>query len=463
MSGPKISEYELDVMQKTAQFRIERERQRREEERLRKEAEELRKRQEAERKIEEEVNRRCSALNKKGRELDSLLSSAGNMVEREKKREQEREKELANRKQEAAAVRERVILTEDIIRTADFDDLLEEARRQTEDSEETKADLEAFIKELLQEKQERHSLVDAYLTGNQTEEEKPRSTEEQDFEKLLFTMEEEYEEIVNDRAFFRLHKESMLRLEEICKKQQEYRSYRILREVYYGDFGKIKKAREKWHKKLDTWREPFEEAYIQYRASCNLLGRKPEHFYLNPETVEEDVRLLNQKTKALQEENLLIQESREVTRILNEVMEEMGYQVLGTKDIAKKSGDKVHNTVFSYGEGSGIHVVDNGERITMEIVGLDDADRDISQEEKEYLEEEQVHFCDSFHEIEKELEKRGVVLKQRVRMMPPSQEYASIMSMDSYTMTEHKSKAKSLSKVDKKAKRKQQGKRYMSE
>lgn len=443
MSGPKVSQYELKQARKMEQERRERERLQRE--------------------IEAEVNNRCRALNKKAREMDSLLSSADNIAEREKKREQEREKEYANRQQEAAGVREKLIDDGDITMTADFDDILEDMRRQTEESEETNVELEAFIKELVQEKQEKHSLIDVYLTEIKTEEEKPRTTEEQEFEKLLFSMEEEYEEIVNDRAFFHFHKDSVIQMEKLCKKQQEYRSYQILREVYFGEFRKIKKIREKWNKTLEAWREPFEEAYIQYRASCKLLGRKPEHFYLNPDTVEEDVRLLNQKAKELQEENLRIQESREVTRILNEVMEEMGYQVLGTKDIAKKSGDKVHNTVFSYGEGSGIHVVDNGERITMEIVGLDDADRDISQEEKEYLEEEQVHFCDSFYEIEKELEKRGVVLKQRVRMLPPSQEYAAIMSMDSYTMTEHKSKAKSLSKVDKKAKRKQQGKRYINE
>ncbi|MCM1261545.1 MAG: hypothetical protein NC313_02400 [Butyrivibrio sp.] len=463
MSGPKVSTYDLNQARKMEQ-------ERRERERLQREAERERKRLEEERKIEAEVNKRCKDLYKKGREMDALLSSASNIIEREKKREQEREKEFANRQQEDVGVKEQVVRAEDIIVIANFDDILENVRSQTEGSEETRAELEAFISELVQEKQKKHSLVDAYLAKNQTGEEKPGitgglpgTTEEQEFEKLLFSMEEEYEEIVNDRAFFHFHKDSVLKMEQLCKKQQEYRSYLILREVYYGEFRKIKKAREKWNKTLEEWREPFEEAYIQYRASCKLLGRKPEHFYLNPETVEEDVRLLNQKAKELQEENLRIQESREVTRILNEVMEEMGYQVLGTKDIAKKSGDKVHNTVFSYGEGSGIHVVDNGERITMEIVGLDDADRDISQEEKEYLEEEQVHFCDSFHEIEEELEKRGVVLKQRVRMLPPSQEYAVIMSMDSYTMTEHKSKTKSLSKVDKKAKRKQQGKRYMSE
>lgn len=453
MSGPKISVYDLNQARKREQERRERERQRRE-------AEIERKRLEEERKVKKEIEEK---FNKRYKNLNSALVSAGNMAEREKKREQEREKEFADRRREAVEVRERVLSAEDITMTADFNDILEEARRHTEDSEETQADLEEFIRELAQEKQRKHSLVDVYLTKIQTEEEKERTTEEQEFEKLLFSMEEEYEEIVNDRAFFHFHKDSVIQMEELCKKQQEYRSYQILREVYFGEFRKIKKAREKWNKTLEAWREPFEEAYIQYRASCNLLGRKPEHFYLNPETVEEDVRLLNQKAKELQEENLRIQESREVTRILNEVMEEMGYQVLGTKDIAKKSGDKVHNTVFSYGEGSGIHVVDNGERITMEIVGLDDADRDISQEEKEYLEEEQVHFCDSFHEIEEELERRGVVLKQRVRMMPPSQEYAAIMNMDNYTMTEHKSKAKSLSKVDKKAKRKQQGKRYMSE
>lgn len=460
MSGPKVSQYDLAQQRKREQERKERERQQREAEKERRRLEAERERQ---RKIEEEINKRCKALDKKGKEMDSSLSSASKMIEQEKKRNQEREKELASRQQEVVEVREKVIRAEDMTKTENFDDILEEARKQVENSEETKADLEEFIKELVQEKQEKHSLVDVYLTENQKEEEKEKSTEELEFEKLLFSMEEEYEEIVNDRAFFRFHKDRVVQFEETCKRQQEYRSYQILREVYFGEFNKIKKTREKWHKALETWREPFEEAYIQYRASCNLLGRKPEHFYLNPETVEEDIRLLNQKTKELQEENLRIQESMEVTRIFNEVMEEMGYQVLGTKDITKKSGGKVHNAVFSYGEGSGIHVVDNGERITMEIVGLDDGNRDISPEEKEYLEEEQVHFCESFHEIEKELEKRGVVLKQRVRMMPPSQEYSTIMSMENYTMTEHKSKAKSLSKVDKKAKRKQQGKQYMGE
>ena len=106
--------------------------------------------------------------------------------------------------------------------------------------------------------------------------------------------------------------------------------------------------------------------------------------------------------------------------------------------------------------------MDSGERITMEIIGLDDGSgRNITAEEMDYLEEEQEYFCNSFKEIEEELKKKGIVLKNRISMLAPSKDYSAIMSMDGYTMTEHSKKAKSLSKVDKKAKRKQQNKKYL--
>ena len=426
-----------------------------------------RRRLDMERETEEKINREVDRIRREQRQKassrDATPSSAGGMLEWEKRREKERRQAAAKGKKEDVKVRERLIGTEDMSKIADFDDILEKVRGQTDGAEETNADVEAFVRELVQEKQEKHSLVDAYLAGLRTEEEETKPAETEEFEKLLFSMEEEYAEIVNDRVFFRFHKEDIIRMEEICKRQHSYRSYRMLKEVYFGEFGKLKKARKKWNKIREEWREPFEEAYIKYRAICNLSGKKPAHFYLNPETVKEDIRLLNQKTKELEEERLRIRAGMEAARILNEVMEEMGYEVLGTKDVTKKSGGKVHNTVFSYGEGSGIHVLVNGERITMEVVGLEDEDRNVSKEEAEYLEEEQVHFCDSFKGIEKALAKRGIPLEGNVKRTPPSKEYATILNMDGYTMTEHKSKTKSLSKVDKKAKRKQQGRKQMSE
>lgn len=413
-------------------------------------------------KIEEEIDKRCQAIDEESAEMQKMLSSTNRLMEQEKKREQEREEQQKAQKKEVVETREQVVNSQDIRKTTAFQEVLEEARKHTDVPEESNEELEAFVQELMQERLEKHSLIDSYKVMPQ-EEAETKSTDEQEFEELLVKMEEEYQQIIKDRAFFKYDKARILKFEEICKRQQEYRSYKILREVYFGEFNKIKKARDKWHQTYDSWKESFEEAYIEYRAICQILGRKPAHYYLNVDTVQADIEEMKQNTIELQEEHLRIQESLEITRIFNEVMDEMGYQVLATKDIAKKSGGKVQNTVFSYGEGSGIHVMDSGSRITMEIVGLDDGNGEITEEDKEYLEEEQVHFCESFKEIEEELAKRGVVVKQRIRMLPPSKEYSTIMDMEGYTMTEHKKETKSLSKVDKKAKRKQQGKKYMSE
>ncbi len=450
MSGPKISKYELEQMMKKKIEEAAYERQRKLEAQMR----------EKQRKAEAKLDKENLAFQK-------TIASVNQILEKEQQKQQERMNSQKQTK-ETATVRKSLLHDKEIKKTLDFETILEQARQNTDIVEECQADLEDIVRELVQEPMELHSLIDAYVPKKQETQavldKAGKTTDaEEKFDDLLLSMEEEYRELVSDRAFFKHYKEQILRFEEVCKRQQEYHSYQLLRDVYYGDFGRLKEERSKWHKQYDTWKEPFYEVYIQYRAACEMAGQIPEYYSLKLETVSTDIEELKQKTEALHQEYLRQQESMEVTRIFNEVMEEMGYQVLGTKDITKKTGAKVHNTVFSYGDGSGIHVMDSGERITMEIVGLENEGRSLEEEDKEYLTEEQEHFCDSFHEIEQELAKRGVVLKDRIGMLPPSKEYAAIMSMEGYERTKQGHQMKSLSGVDKKAVRKQQKKRYFNE
>jgi len=104
-------------------------------------------------------------------------------------------------------------------------------------------------------------------------------------------------------------------------------------------------------------------------------------------------------------------------------------------------------------------VVDNNGCITMEIVGIEEEKRELSDEEKDYLAEEQEAFCDSFDEIEEELAKRGIVVKNRVRTLDASREYSDILSMEGYTRTEKQTKK--LSATDKKSRKAVQKKKYM--
>lgn len=469
MSGPKISQYELDQMRKRQLEEAARRRQQLLEEQMR----------ERKRKMEEEIEQK---IQQKNSAFQKSMDAISQLIENEQKKQKER---IEDQRRQEADMTERKSnrFVQNRPRTLDFEELLEQARKNTDIDGECKENLEDMVRELAEEPVELHSLLGAYLpqtaetekdgatsgpmesAGAESAEAPSRQEEarqDSGFDALLMQMEGEYQELVSDRAFFKHHREQILRFEEVCKRQQEYHSYQILRDAYYGDFQRLKEQRKDWHKRYDIWKAPFEESYLQYRAACELAGRIPEHYFLNLETVSSDIEELKRKTEELQKEYIQKQESMEVTRILNEVMEEMGYQVLGTKEITKRTGAQVHNTVFSYGDGSGIHVMDSGERITMEIVGLEEEGREIDEEEKDYLAEEQEHFCDSFHEIEKELEKRGVVLKNRLGMLPPSKEYSALMNLEGYTMTEQSKKTKSLSKVDKKAVRKQKSRQYLN-
>ena len=45
-------------------------------------------------------------------------------------------------------------------------------------------------------------------------------------------------------------------------------------------------------------------------------------------------------------------------------------------------------------------------------------------------------FCGNFQEIEKRLKEKGVVLANRISMLPPVEDYAQIINISEYEMTE---------------------------
>lgn len=408
----------------------------------------------AKEKLRQEMNNKMS-------ELDSAMAA-------EKKRF---EKKLFQETVSVEVVQKKKLLeNSEIEETApDFEQMMRELRKEVEIPQFSQEDITAIFEEVYEEPIEGRGLLDIYdikYTEDTLDDmvDAP-DEEEKNFNDLLLKMEEEYQDILTDRAFFKYQKERIINFEKVCRRQKEYHSYQMLKNVYYNEFKMLREARTTWHMKYEKWHEKFVDAYSVYRAMCQMLGRTPLYYRMNVDTVEADIAQMEADTRQLENEYIEKQKALEITRIFNEVMEEMGYEVLGTKSVTKKSGDVVNNTVFSYGEGSGIHVMDSNGRITMEVVGIEDEKRELSDEEKDYLVGEQENFCDSYAQIQKELEKRGVVVKKKIKMSSPSREYSDIMSMEGYTCTESKAKVKKLSSVNKKEKKKLHGtqKMYMSQ
>lgn len=125
-----------------------------------------------------------------------------------------------------------------------------------------------------------------------------------------------------------------------------------------------------------------------------------------------------------------------ISDCVNEVMSEMGYDIIGNRSVVKRSGKRFRNELFSYGDGTAINVTYDSEgQIAMELGGIDRTDRIPTAEEADVLQEDMESFCSDFKDFENRLKAKGVMIKSRVSMAPPSAEYATIINLTDYMIT----------------------------
>ena len=72
----------------------------------------------------------------------------------------------------------------------------------------------------------------------------------------------------------------------------------------------------------------------------------------------------------------------------------------------------------------------------MELGGIAREDRIPSQEETEMLTQDMQTFCGEFAEFERRLKAKGVVINRRIALSPPSAEYAAIINVSDYDVSE---------------------------
>lgn len=182
----------------------------------------------------------------------------------------------------------------------------------------------------------------------------------------------------------------------------------------------------------------FEKLYSEYAALCGLYGYAAQEY----PCAGISVKALKTEIQRIKEEAAEDDEQGYISECLDEVMEEMGYIVLGRRDVTKKNGTRFRNKLYQYGEGTAVNVTYSSDgKVAMELGGMDDADRLPDEREASFLCDSMECFCDDFKEIEKRLLAKGVVLAERISMLPPEAEYAQIINMSDYEL---KSEAKKL-------------------
>lgn len=183
----------------------------------------------------------------------------------------------------------------------------------------------------------------------------------------------------------------------------------------------------------DSCYEEFEKLYSEYVALCELYYYVAQEYSCCKASIEK----LKQEIKRINDESAEEDEQAYISECLDEVMEEMGYTVIGSREVTKKNGKHFRNELYTYCEGTAVNVTYSSDgRIAMELGGIDSTDRLPNDAETSALCNSMEQFCGDFKEIEKRLLAKGVVLADRISLLPPSAEYAQIINTTDYNMAE---------------------------
>lgn len=203
---------------------------------------------------------------------------------------------------------------------------------------------------------------------------------------------------------------------------------------------------EAWQMECTRKETEFAEAVIRYQVLCDMADRADERDrrFADKDEVEAAVSEL---------EAIIVRQKEQsyIADCVDEVMADMGYDLIGRREVRKKSGRQFKNELYQFGEGTAVNITYSSEgQISMELGGLAREDRIPDEEETAALTQEMEKFCGEFSEFEKRMKAKGVIVGNRIALMPPTAEHAAIINVNDYEVEA----GKQISEMNAGAKRK---------
>lgn len=184
----------------------------------------------------------------------------------------------------------------------------------------------------------------------------------------------------------------------------------------------------KWQKELQA-AGPLTERYAQYEALCALADEEPKPI----EQFRTSDSLLVSEIGRLEGVMIRAKEQEYISACVDEVMADMGYDLIGSREVRKKSGKRFRNELYTFNEGTAVNVTFSSDgQIAMELGGISHEDRIPTDAETEVLTEDMQSFCAEFADFERRLKAKGVVVGSRIALSPPTAEHAAIINVDDY-------------------------------
>ena len=219
---------------------------------------------------------------------------------------------------------------------------------------------------------------------------------------------------------------------QIQSKAKEINNVDFLKNFYAMTVFPFVKECKEYSELYQQYGDTYEQLLQEYMLLVEETGSVTESIPFSEAAIERlqsEIERLGQIVSSAEEQAY-------ISQCIDEVMLEMGYDLIGSREVTKKSGKHFRNELYLFDEGTAVNVTksDDGQ-ITMELGGLDNTDRIPTALESQQLCDNMSEFCEDYAEIEKRLAAKGIKTK-RISILPPEEQYAQIINVEDYHMKE---------------------------
>jgi hypothetical protein len=179
-------------------------------------------------------------------------------------------------------------------------------------------------------------------------------------------------------------------------------------------------------------KDEYDKLRMRLHALCSIAGVEGKDLPPDDGNLEQ----LQLYVDNLENRVVMQTERAYISGCVNEVMSEMGYDMIGNRSAVPQSGKRFRSELYSYSDGTAINVTyDSDGQIAMELGGIDRMDRSPTAEEAYALRDDMESFCSDFEEFEERLKAKGITVDSRVSMTPLSEASATIINLTDYEIT----------------------------
>lgn len=240
------------------------------------------------------------------------------------------------------------------------------------------------------------------------------------------------EEAIDGIEKVHLPKEYLIQINTLMQKLSEMDNLEFIQNFYAMSVKPVIKSCKEYENFFKYNYAEYEDLLATYKVLAKEAQQEVEEIPFSNTAIAS----LKQKIEVLEDIAYCAKEQEYISTCIEEAMQEMGYDVIGSREVTKKSGRKFRNELYLFEEGTAVNVTYTGNgQISMELGGLDTEDRVPTNSESIALTDSMYSFCDAYAELERKLRKKGIVTKH-ISILPPEEQYAQIINTEDYEMTE---------------------------